>query len=619
MSEMPERFSLASMDTSGDRIDALQKVFPEVFREGRIDFDVLRRVLGDWLEPGPERFGLTWPGKAECMRVIQEPSIGTLVPMEDDSVDYDATHNVIIEGDNLEVLKLLQKAYYGKVKLIYIDPPYNTGKEFIYPDNFKEGLADYLRYSGQVDEEGFRLSANAETDGRYHSKWLSMMYPRLFLARNLMDAGGSIFVTIDDTEVGHLRDVMDEIWGEENFVAVIAWQKVFAKKNKALVSGSHDHILVYAKDLAQWSRNLLPRDDEQAAAFKNPDKDPRGPWQSVSFSVQSEDSERRKAYRYEVTLPSGRKVGPPPGRHWNGLPNRYDELVGDNRIWFGQSGDNPPRVKTFLSEVQDGIVPDSWWRHEDAGNNQEAKKEILDLFGESEPFSTPKPTRLIRKMIQIATDKDSLVLDFFAGSGTTAHAVMAENLVDGGNRRCLLVQLPEATGRADYPTIASITRERVRRAAKSLGSELGSRSADLGFRAYMLAASNFGVWDSEADGTEQLADQLKLAVEHIVEGGNEASILTELLLKAGYPLTAPTEVLNLTGVTVYSVAGGALLVCLAGNLTIDLFEAMVEQDPAMILVLDAGFSGSDELKVNALQTVRARNQRTGSDIVLRVV
>ena len=412
---------------------------------------------------------------------------------------------------------------------------------------------------------------------------------------------------------------MDEIWGEENFVTIIAWQKVFAKKNKALVSGSHDHILVYAKNLEQWSRNLLPRDDEQTAAFQNPDNDPRGPWQSVSFSVQSEDSERRKSYRYEITLPSGRTIGPPPGRHWNGLSARYKELLSDNRIWFGQNGDNPPRVKTFLSEVQEGIVPDTWWRHEDTGNNQEAKKEIIDLFGESEPFNTPKPTRLIRKMIQIATDKDSIILDFFAGSGTTAHAVMAENLADSGHRRYLLMQLPEPTGRSDFPTISGITRERIRLASKSMESQLGSTAVDLGFRSYSLAASNFGVWDSEPEGLEELASQLQLAVQNIRPGSDEAAILTELMLKAGYPLTASVEVLSLGGINVYSVSEGALLVCLADTLTINLFEAMAEQQPAMILVLDASFKGNDELKVNALQTIRTANQRVGSDIVLRVV
>jgi adenine-specific DNA-methyltransferase len=618
---MPERFDLASEVPADERLDALRAIAPDAFHEGKIDFEALRRSLGDWVDPGPERFGLTWPGKAECMRVIQEPSIGTLAPMADESKDWDTTQNLIIEGDNLEVLKLMQKAYYGKVKLIYIDPPYNTGKEFIYPDNFREGLADYLRYSGQVDEEGFKVSANADTDGRYHSKWLSMMYPRLFLARNLLREDGAILITIDDTEVANLRKVMDEIWGEENFVCTIAWQKVFAKKNKAVVSGSHDHILVYARDLARWDRRLLPRDEEQEAAFKNPDGDARGPWQSVSFSVQSEGADRREGYRYEAVLPSGRQVKPPTGRHWNGDPARFEELRADGRIWFGRDGDSPPRVKTFRSEVQEGIVPDTWWRHEETGNNQEAKKELLELFGDQEPFTTPKPTRLIRRMLQIATGSGDIVLDFFAGSGTTGHAVFAENIASGIKRSFILVQLPEPTPGTGFRSLAEITRERVRRAGLALARELplgGSEAEDLGFRAYRLSSSNFTVWDPSATA-DQLEQQLQITVEHVVEGATDASMVSELLLKAGYPLGSPVESLDLAGIPGYSVADGALLVCLAKQLTIAAFEAMVEHEPAMILVLDAGFDGSDELKVNALQTVRARNQSSGSDITLRVV
>lgn len=575
------------------------------------------------MDAGPERFGLTWPGKSECIRVIQEPSIGTLAPMPDESVDWDTTQHVIIEGENLEVLKLMQKAYYGKVKLIYIDPPYNTGKEFIYPDNFKEGLGDYLRYSGQVDEAGFKLSANAETDGRYHSKWLSMMYPRLFLSRNLLRDDGAIFVTIDDTEVANLRKIIDEIWGEENFICSIAWQKVFAKKNKAVISGNHDHILVYARDLERWDRRLLPRGEEQEAAFKNPDNDIRGPWQSVSFSVQSEGAERREAYRYEITLPSGRTVKPPTGRHWNGDPTRYAELLADSRLWFGRDGDNPPRIKTFRSEVQEGIVPDTWWRHEETGNNQEAKKELLELFGDQEPFTTPKPTRLVRRMLQIATGPGDLVLDFFAGSGTTGHAVFAESLSSGLRRSFILVQLPEPAPGSGFETIATVCRERVRRAGEALGKELPLSSGDLpdlGFRAFRLSGSNFEVWQGKVSEPTEAERQLELSVDRLTASAEESSMLVELLLKAGYPLTAPVVKTDFAGVHGYSVADdGALLICLSRSLTIEAFEAMADREPAMILVLDAGFDGSDELKVNALQTVRARNQQSGSDIALRVV
>jgi adenine-specific DNA-methyltransferase len=319
---LADELALKPHDALAGRIDTLREGFPEVFTEGKIDFEKLREVLGDEVVTGRERYGLSWAGKSEAVRNIQTPSVATLVPDREESVGFDSTENLFIEGDNLEVLKLLQKSYHGRVKMIYIDPPYNTGHEFIYPDNFREGIDDYLRYSGQVDDEGLKLSTNTETSGRYHSKWLNMMYPRLFLARNLLREDGVVFVSTDDHEVHNLRMMMDEIFGEENFVATIAWQKVFAKKNKALISGSHDHIAIYAREINSWSRNLLPRDEAQMQVFKNPDNDPRGLWQSVAFSVQTENPERRKPYRYEVTLPSGKKVKPPAGRHWNGLPER---------------------------------------------------------------------------------------------------------------------------------------------------------------------------------------------------------------------------------------------------------------------------------------------------------
>ena len=392
-----------SADVVAENLEHLKVLFPEAFTEGKVDFDVLKQLLGGAVDKHEEKYGLNWHGKRQARQLALTPSTGTLRPCPEDSIDWDTTRNLMIEGDNLEVLKLLQKSYAGKVKLIFIDPPYNTGKEFIYPDKYKDNLETYLRYTGRLDADGFRTSSNPELSGRYHTRWMNMMYPRLKLARVLLRADGVIFATIDDHEAAHLKILMDEIWGEENFVALIAWQKVFAKKNKALISGSHDHILIYTRSIEQWSRNLLPREESQLAVFRNRDNDPRGPWQSVSFSVPSEDAERRREYRYELTLPSGRRVKPPTGRHWNGLVDRYRELCNENRLWFGSDDDRSPRVKVFLSEVQQGIVPDTWWRHEDTGNNQDAKKELLELFGDSEPYSTPKPTKLVKRILQIAT------------------------------------------------------------------------------------------------------------------------------------------------------------------------------------------------------------------------
>ena len=531
-------------------------------------------------------------------------------------MNFDTTENFIIEGDNLEVLKLLQKSYLGKVKMIYIDPPYNTGNDFIYPDNYTESLQTYLEYTGQVDAGGKKFSTNTEADGRFHSKWLNMMYPRLYLARNLLKEDGAIFISIDDNEVHNLRATMNDIFGEENFVATVAWQKVFAKKNKALISGSHDHILVYTRSLENWSRNLLPRDEAQTDAFKNPDNDARGRWQSVSFSVQSEDAERRKPYRYSITLPSGRAVQPPPGRHWNGLPERFEELRRDNRIRFGTDGDSLPREKVFLREVQEGIVPDTWWRHEDAGNNQEAKKEILDLFGDSEPYSTPKPTKLVRRMLEIATNKEhDIVLDFFAGSGTTGHAVLGLNKDDGGTRHFVLVQLPEPTGRKDYPSIADITKDRVRRVIQKLneGAEdklnlHGANKPDRGFKVFKLAESNFETWNAYVPQGDAnlLGKQLEMHVDHIRDGRTDDDLLYELLLKSGYPLTTTVEKVNAAGKTFYSVADGLLLVCLEKELTHEFIKAMAERKPERVVCLDEGFAGNDQLKTNAVQTMKAK-------------
>lgn len=621
--DLPERFDLATTPPAEDRLLGLRELFPEVVHEGKVDVDALRRSLGDWVDPGPERFGLTWPGKAECMRVIQEPSIGTLVPMHDESVDWETTQNVIIEGENLEVLKLLQKAYYSKVKFIYIDPPYNTGKEFIYPDNFREGLVDYLRYSGQVDEDGLRLSANAETDGRYHSKWLSMMYPRLFLARNLLADDGVIAVTIGDEEFHNLRPLMNDIFGEENFVATVVWQKKYTISNDDPgIASMHDYVVLYQRSEA-FRRNLLPRTEEQLAAYTNSDNDQRGPW--ISNPIISNKSRwERPTLWYSIRHPAtGAEIWPDEDRVWRFSPHEYQRLVDENRLYWGENlSYSKPRLKRYLSEVNEGVVPRTWWTYQDAGSNDEGQREVVKLFG-SKVFSAPKPTKLIRRLMEICVGPDDIVLDFFAGSAATGHAVVDQNAADGGRRSYILVQLPEPVVNSEqFSTISAITRERMRRVASASNRDtpqLMSTETDRGFRAFALRESNFTVWDGVNRNGEDLSTQLSLSVEHLAPNASTDAMITELLLKAGFTLTAPSSTVDFAGAVGTSVADGTLLICLSKELSIEAFEAMVELDPSMILVLDAGFGGNDELKVNALQTVRARNQQSGSDIALRVV
>jgi len=609
------RMPLTSANVTEERKEQLRALFPEVFAEGKIDFEKLKLVLGEEIDEGPERYGLTWAGKADAIRAIQMPSTGTLVPVREESVDFDSTENLMIEGDNLEVLKLLQKAYHGKVKMIYIDPPYNTGKEFIYPDNFREGLQDYLRYSGQVDGEGMKLTSNTETSGRYHSKWLSMMYPRLFLARNLLRDDGVIFVSIGDDEVHNLRHLMDEIFGPENFIATVIWQKVYSPKNTAKhFSEDHDYIVVYARSGEVWRPELLPRTEEMEARYSNPDNDPRGPWKPGDLSARNYYSEGT----YSVICPSGRVIeGPPTGTYWRVSKAKFEELDRDNRIWWGEDGNNMPAVKRFLSEVKQGRVPQTLWTYKEVGHTQEAKKELLKrvTFASSNSvFDTPKPTRLIERMLRIGTrkDKGDIVLDFFAGSGSTGEAVMKLNAEDGGNRRFILVQLPEHTGADDYATIAEITKTRLRAATEAIKEERngkldlnGSHDIDLGFRTYKLTSSNFKIWEPPSGDPEAIAEQLDLYSDSLVPDAKPEAILYELMLKAGIPLTARVEKLELGGQEVFSIEDGRLFICLADPITRECIRAMIAKKPQMVICLDHAFRGNDQLLTNTVLEMKS--------------
>ncbi len=482
-----------------------------------------------------------------------------------------------------------------------------------------------MRFTGQTDEAGQKLSANAETSGRYHSNWLSMMYPRLALARNLLRPDGVIFMTIDDHEVHNLRLLMDEVFGPENFVAGCIWQKIFSPKNSARqFSEDHDYVLVYARNAAEWEPNLLPRTEEMEARYQNPDGDRRGPWTSADLSARNYYSKGT----YPIETPSRRVIpGPPSGTYWRYSEEKFKEMVEDDRIWFGSDGSGVPRIKRFLSEVKEGRVPQTLWKWEEVGHTQEAKKELLErvTFGSSDSvFDTPKPTRLVERMLRLATspEGEDLVLDFFAGSGATGEAVWKLNAEDGGSRRFVLVQLPEPTGYDDYETVADITRARLVGASEAFVAESeGSLESPraVGFHSFVLAESNFRVWDGELGEDGDLATRLSLFAKGTSDSSSTDGIVAELLLKAGYQLTVPIDVIEAAGVALHSVADGQLLVAVDGKLTLESVEEMVVMKPALILVLDQCFGDDDELKVNVMQTVRAANQSGGADITLKVV
>lgn len=612
----PEDFDLQSHSIVEDKTKKLLTEFPEIATEGgRINFDQLKSILGNIIDINKERYGINWPGKADCFRTIQQRTQAALLPAKEESINFDTTNNVIVEGDNLEILKLMQKSYIGKVKLIYIDPPYNTGNDFIYPDNYSESLQTYLEYTGQVDASGKRFGTNADTDGRYHSKWLNMMYPRLYLARNLLRDDGAIFISIDDTELDNLKKICNEIFGEENFKANIIWQKRYTRSNNTVdFTTVVEYILVYSKsDL--FCVNLLDRTEEADARYSNPDNDPRGNWKGASF-LNPATPEQRPNLCYEIVNPNTGNSAFPTTNAWRRSKEEFNKLLADNRLYWGADGSAPiPVIKMFLSEARK-LTPINFWDHEFAGNTDVGSKELKDLMDEKS-FNNPKPSLLLKRILEHASFSDSLVLDFFAGSGTTAHAVLELNKQDGGNRKFILVQLPEPTDRKDYPTIADITKERVRRVIKKLNDDDAAKQPSLledvspkqdrGFRVFKLAESNFKPWNADVPHDAQtLQAQLFDHVNHIRPGRTQDDILYELLLKSGFPLTTPVKTLTLEGKTVFSVAGGALLICLERALTMELIRAMAATTPERVVCLDEGFAGNDQLKANAVQIFKTK-------------
>ena len=636
--ELPEKLPLTSMDVAAEKRDELRRIlaetFPEAVAEEKIDLDQLKRVLGEWVEPDRERFGLNWPGKAACMKVIQAPSVGTLKPCPADSVDWGSTQNIFIEGDNLEVLKLLQKAYFGKIKLIYIDPPYNTGKEFIYPDKYSETLDTYLRFSGQSDDDGKRFSTNAETDGRFHSKWMNMMYPRLFLAKNLLTRDGVIFISIDNNELSNLKLMCDEIFGGENFLGIIARATgQTTGQDGGGLGSSFDFALGYSRD-GSVDLSGLPLTPHDLKRFENEDAKGKYAFDQMRKTGSNDRRIDRPNMYYGVLAPDGAEVFPigPTGYEscWRFERATYERLLKEDIIIWKKTTRNSeevwwPYVKYYLEDRTKR--PSPLWN--DLDGNKKATRDLRDMFDGNKMFDFPKPVAFVERLIQIApnSSEDDIVLDFFAGSGTTGHAVYSINATFNSKRKFILVQLPEPCGddtdasRAGYRDIAQLSRERIRRAGRLVrkGATLGL--GDNGFRAFKLDRSSFKRWSAEASGQElgDLVDRLEEHADHIDPHATKNDILFELLLKDAFPLDTPVEILKVAGKEVFSVADGALLICLEVALTEDLIDALAELEPARVICLDAGFQGNDQLKANAVQTFKARARSRETAIEFRTV
>ena len=552
-------------------------------------------------ESSNERYSLTWNGKSRARQIAQEVSTGTLRPAKEESKNWDSTENIYIEGDNLEILKLLQKSYHGKIKMIYIDPPYNTGKDFVYKDNFTDNIENYKKVTGQVSEEGAKLTTNTDTDGRYHSNWLNMMYPRLKLARTLLTDDGVIFISIDDNEQANLKKICDEIFGEENFVAQIVWERAYAPVNlKKHFSESHDYIVCYSKNINLSINNGLKRSEEADNRYLNPDNDPRGVWQSDNFSV----GPAVESNIYKIVSPSGRENYPPNGRSWRVSEEKFKEMLLDNRVWFGDDGNGVPRQKRFLSEVKNSITPMTIWKYTEVGHSQDATKKLKELFDEVHVFDYSKTVELIKRCIELYTIQGDIVLDFFSGSATTAHSVMQLNAEDGGNRKYIMVQLPELCDESSeayktgYKNICEIGKERIRRVGEKIKSNeslpLENREKlDIGFKVFKLDTSNIKEWDTN---TEDLQQTLLDSMENVKSDRNSLDVLYEILLKYGLDLNIPIE----ENKDFYSIGGGSLLVSLNKEISDEVIDSICKEYKNL-LEIDKDFKTTVILRDNSFK------------------
>lgn len=623
-----------SGDVVAENIGTLKALFPAIVTDGKIDLDVLRQLLGDAVDDGAERYGLNWKGKAKARAFALTPSLGTLRPAEDDSVAWDTTRNIVIEGDNLEVLKLLCKSYAGKVKLIYIDPPYNTGKDFVYPDNYTDSLANYEALTGQRGEDGAQLTSNKETSGRFHTDWLNMMYPRLMLAKELLAEDGVLAVSINDAEAHRLLALLEGILGSHNFIAQIVWKARVSEDTRAVngISIDHEYIICFGNSKNSKFRGV----DKDESKFINGDGDIRGPWRSADLTGLAGPAARPNLH-YDLLDPdTGIKYGCPP-KGWRYEKKTMDRKIAEGRILWPSSSDGRPRHKLFLAEIESqfknlsSVIANT--------NTGEGTREINGLLSPS-TFDFPKPTALVRQFVEQTTEPNSLVLDFFAGSGTTGHAVMAQNATDGGNRRYVLVQLPEPldpakpeqTTAADFcdklgkpRTIAELTKERLRRAGAKVQADNPGVELDTGFRVYKLATSNLKPWQPGEDLAADLLD----ATSNVLDGRSEDDLLVELLLKTGIDLAMPSQTRTIAGRAVHMFGGGTLIVCLtdiAASEARALGDGIAEVSPpdkTTFFFKDTGFDAGThgeggraaEARANLAATLR---QRLGDEAIERL-
>lgn len=622
-------------DLATENIEQLRQIFPDVFEEGKIDFDKLKQVLGEYVDDEKERYNFTWNGKGKALRLAQAPTTGTLRPCEVESKNWDDTQNLYIEGDNLEVLKLLQTSYHGKIKMIYIDPPYNTGGDFVYPDDFSDSIENYKRITGQVNEDGKNLSTNTETNGRYHTDWLNMMYPRLRLARNLLSDDGVIFISIDDNEQANLKKICDEVFGEINFIATAIWRSSDNSNNDAKqFSGDHNYTLIYSKT-SGWQPNKL-NDESKQSHFKNPDNDPRGPW----FDGNPLNSPNyRENLVYDIIAPNGNVIKPPKNG-WRWSKETLQEKMATGEIRFNETMTNIKR-RTYLCD-NNGVPPSTLWIDlEKTGHNRQAKYELLGLIPE-DVFDTPKPVKLIRFIDSLIKDNTDLIcMDFFSGSATTADAIMQANLDDGGHRKYILVQLPENLDKSilnasnDKKTVlknaielceklgvehklTELAKERIRRAGEKIKAEVEEQNAqlkigeepkkvpDIGFKVFKLDSSNLKKWQPDYDDLEAT---LFDSVSNYVEGRSELDVVYEIMLKMGMELTWPLETHTIGNKNVYEIGMGALMICLDDHITTEVAEGMaalykeLAPETWRVVFKDNGFA-DDSAKVNIKEILK---------------